>query len=136
MSPSGERVVEPYGGGVSASHAHATSAAGGGRGSHVSGEAEAPQPVDPALLTSIDLESDHPRREMPVTDTAQHHHNHHHRHHDLNHNDHVFVHKPPGGSRLLVRREAGVSALSLAPLGHNFQMYDYTNYLYDVHKSC
>lgn len=102
----GERVVEPYGGGVAASHAHATTAAGGGRGSHVSGEAEAPQPVDPALLTSIDLESDHPRREMPVTDTAQHRHNHHHRHHDLNHNDHVFVHKPPEEGRPVGGRAA------------------------------
>ncbi|XP_063845272.1 tyrosine-protein phosphatase non-receptor type 13-like isoform X2 [Scylla paramamosain] len=102
----GERVVEPYGGGVSASHAHATTAAVGGRGAHVSGEAEAPQPVDPAILTSIDLESDHPRHEMPVTDTPQLHHNHHHRHHDLNHNDHVFVHKPPEEGRPVGGRAA------------------------------
>ena len=111
---------------MSASHSHATTAAGGGRGAHVSGEAEAPQPVDPAILTSIDLESDHPRPEMPVTDTPQHHH----RHHDLNHNDHVFVHKPPGGLRLLVRCKARVSALSLYLWG----IFQVNNYSWDFNK--
>ncbi|XP_045129393.1 mucin-5AC-like [Portunus trituberculatus] len=126
----GERVVEPYGGGVSAQHAHATTTAGGGRGAHVSGEAEAPQPIDPAILTSIDLENDHPRHEMPVTDTPQLHHNHHHRHHDLNHNDHVFVHKPPEEGRPVGGRAAKYVVHDDHPLGMG-----HDNYAFDSETS-
>lgn len=91
----GER-VEPYGDGVASLHAHATPVAGRGRGGHLSNVAEAPQSIDPALLTSVDLESDHPHPEMLVTNAQQHHYSQRH-HHDLNHNDHVFVHNSPEG---------------------------------------
>ncbi|XP_050690463.1 mucin-17-like isoform X1 [Eriocheir sinensis] len=93
-TPEGER-VEPYGDGVASLHAHATPVAGRGRGGHLSNVAEAPQSIDPALLTSVDLESDHPHPEMLVTNAQQHHYSQRH-HHDLNHNDHVFVHNSPG----------------------------------------
>lgn len=85
----GERVVEVYGG-VAGSHAHTTPAAVGGRGGHV--ESPRPLPVDPALLTSLDLESDHNARDMLVTDAQQPAFPH--RPHDLNHNNHVYAHKP------------------------------------------
>nr|XP_045625779.1 tyrosine-protein phosphatase non-receptor type 13-like isoform X1 [Procambarus clarkii] len=86
---SGERVVEVYGG-VAASHTTPTTVSG--RGGHV--EPAHPQPVDPALLTSLDLESHQHARDMLVTD-AQQQQAYPHRPHDLNHNDHVFAHKPP-----------------------------------------
>ncbi|XP_042216152.1 multiple PDZ domain protein-like isoform X2 [Homarus americanus] len=92
----GERVVEVYGGvAAAAAHAHNTTAAVSGRGTgHV--EPVRPQPVDPALLTSLDLESDHQHhtRDMLVTD-AQPQPAYPHRSHDLNHNNHVYAHKPP-----------------------------------------
>lgn len=81
-----ESVVEVYGG------PHSTAAPVGGRGGHV--DPARPQPVDPALLTSLDLESDQHQRHSPdgdmlVTDTP------HPAYHDLNHNNHVYAHKPP-----------------------------------------
>ncbi|XP_068207308.1 uncharacterized protein [Palaemon carinicauda] len=94
-SQQGERVVEVYGG--VAAHAHAAAHAHtvqpvsvGGRSGH--GVPLRPQPVDPAHLTSLDLENDHHPHEMLVTDAP---HPAHSRHpHDLNHNNQVFGQKP------------------------------------------
>ncbi|XP_064081867.1 uncharacterized protein LOC135198224 [Macrobrachium nipponense] len=96
-SDQGERVVEVYGG--VAAHAHAAANAhtiqpvsGGGRSGN--GDLLRPQPVDPAHLTSLDLESDNHAHEMLVTDAP---HPAHSRHpHDLNHNNPVFSQKPSG----------------------------------------
>lgn len=85
-SLAGERVVEVYGGVTN--HAHAPPTTVSGRSGHV--DPAHPQLVDPALLTSLDLESDHaaPAHEMLVTDAP-----HSTRPHDLNHNNHAFGHK-------------------------------------------
>lgn len=80
---------------MAALHAIATPVAGGGQGSHLSKEGDPPHSIDPALLASLDLESDDPHIEMLVSD-AQHHHYTHGHQHDLNHNDHMFVQKSQG----------------------------------------
>lgn len=81
--------MEVYGGVTN--HAHAPPTTVSGRSGHV--DPAHPQLVDPALLTSLDLESDHaaPAHEMLVTDAP-----HSTRPHDLNHNNHAFGHKSSG----------------------------------------
>ncbi|KAK7007471.1 hypothetical protein SK128_011795 [Halocaridina rubra] len=103
----GERVVEVYGGVAAhthaAAHTHTTQPVSGtGRSGH--GDPARPQPVDPALLTSLDLESDHHTHEMLVTDSP---HPAHSRHpHDLNHNNQVFSQKPSEDISHVSRRAA------------------------------